>query len=151
MTSTISRTRNTEILKDRLASLKADHRQAAAEIVPVGYGDDADRATNVDGHIRLATLEARIIEIEEELAYPEDTAAQSGAGAVLGDTVVLDLGDGPETFLFGTVNHASGDIQLITPASPLGQALLHAQAGDTLTYQPRPGRSASAAIISING
>jgi transcription elongation factor GreA len=150
MTSTMSRTRSSEILQARLEGLKAEHRLASAEIVPVGSGDDADRATNVDGHIRLATLENRIAEIEEELAYPPTLSPADGIGATLGDTVVIDLGDGPETFLLGTVNLASNDVQLITPASPLGQALQQARAGSTVTYQPRAGRTFTATLISIN-
>lgn len=142
-------TRN-DVLTSRLADLVAQREQALAEIAPVGFGDDADRATNVDGHVRLAMLEGRIAAVEAELAEQPPAAARPADGTVaIGDIVTVDLGDGPETYLLGSVDEAGNGIDVITPSSPLGQVLRGAAVGTTLSYAARPGRTLTAEVVSI--
>ena len=152
MTSTLTRAKRDDARSSRLAELYVERNQLVAEIVPVGSGDDADRATNVDGHIRLAMLEQRIVELENELATrpAAQKRRRKGDGAVaVGDLVTVDLGDGPETYLLGSVNEAGPGVDVITPSSPLGRVLQGATAGTTLSYAARPGRELQAKIISI--
>lgn len=148
MTATVTSVTRHDILTARLAELYVQREQLLAEIAPAGVGDDADRATNVDGHVRLAMFEERIVAIETELAVPTRRHAADGAVDV-GDIVTVDLGDGPETYLFGSVDEASDGLDVITPASPLGRALQGATAGTTVSYAPRPGRSLQATLVSV--
>jgi transcription elongation factor GreA len=67
----------------------------------------------------------------------------------VGDLVTVDLGDGPETYLLGSVNEAGPGVDVITPSSPLGRVLQGATVGTTLSYAARPGRELQAKIISI--
>ena len=148
MTATITSDARHEILTARLAELYVQREQLLTEIAPAGVGDDADRATNVDGHVRLAMLEERIVAIETELALP--TQRHSADGTVgIGDVVTVDLGDGPETYLLGSVDEAAEGLDVITPASPLGRALQGATVGSTISYAPRPGRSLQATLVSV--
>ena len=150
MTATVSADDRHDVLSNRLAALYVEREQVLAEIAPTGLGDEADRATNVDGHIRLAMLEQRIVAVENELAEPRPAARKKKSDTVaVGDVVTVDLGDGPETYLLGSVDEAGAGFDVITPSSPLGQVLDGAALGATLTYSPRPGRTLTAKLLSI--
>jgi len=138
-------------LTARLTELRAERDQALTETIPVGDGDMADRATNVNGHVRLAMLEERIAIVEQELAAFRETSTRSaGNGVTVGDMLTLDLGDGPETFLLGSVDEATDSFDVITPNSPLGKALLGSRVGSSVSYRTRPGRKLSARIIAVS-
>jgi transcription elongation factor GreA len=151
MTATISPATRRDTLTARLTELRAERDQALTETIPVGDGDMADRATNVNGHVRLAMLEERIAIVEQELAAFRETSTRSaGNGVTVGDMLTLDLGDGPETFLLGSVDEATDSFDVITPNSPLGKALLGARVGSSVSYRTRPGRKLSARIIAVS-
>lgn len=150
MTATMSTDSRNDALSSRLAELYVERRQLLAEIAPVGSGDEADRATNVDGHIRLAMLEQRIVALENELATLPARRTHDAEGTVsIGDVVTVDLGEGPETYLLGTVDEAAAGLDVITPASPLGRVLQGASVGATLSYAAGPGRSLKAKVLAV--
>jgi transcription elongation factor GreA len=150
MTATMSADARNDVLSNRLAALYVERQRVLAEIAPAGFGDDADRATNVDGHVRLAMLEQRIVALENELAEPKPAKRRGPADVVaIGDVVTVDLGDGPETYLFSTVEQAGEELDVITPSSPLGRVLDGAHVGDDLTYAPRPSRQLQAKVLKI--
>jgi transcription elongation factor GreA len=150
MTATVSADTRHDVLTNRLAALYLEREQVLAEIAPTGVGDEADRATNVDGHIRLAMLEQRIVDLENELSEPSRRGERRTDGTVaVGDIVTVDLGDGPETYLLGSVDEAAAGFDVITPSSPLGKVLTGAKVGATLTYSPRPGRQLEAKVLSV--
>ncbi len=149
MTATLTAESRNDALSARLAALDVERKQLLAEIAPVGSGDDADRATNVDGHIRLAMLEQRIVALETELAE-RPTRSRGAEGTVsLGDVVTVDLGDGPETYLLGSVDEAADGVDVITPSSPLGKVLQGVSVGSIVSYATRPGRSLTATVIAV--
>jgi hypothetical protein len=130
-------------LTARLTELRAERDQALTETIPVGDGDMADRATNVNGHVRLAMLEERIAIVEQELAAFRETSTRSaGSGVSVGDMLTLDLGDGPETFLLGSVDEATDSFDVITPNSPLEGVAGCASAPRCLTGPDPAARSA---------
>jgi transcription elongation factor GreA len=150
MTATLSADRRADVLSTRLAELYVERKQLLAEVAPVGSGDDADRATNVDGHIRLAMLEQRIVALENELATRSLAHRPAADGSVaIGDLVTVDLGDGPENYLLGPVEMAADGVDVITPASPLGKVLQGAKVGSTLTYAARGNRKLSAKVLAV--
>ena len=150
MTATLTPDDREQVLATRLATLHTQRKQTLLEIAPVGFGDDADRATNVDGHVRLAMLEQRIAAVESELAHRSSRATRPSDGTVaLGDVVTVDLGDGPETYLLASVEEAADGVDVITPSSPLGKVLQGASVGSTLSYAARPGRSLQATVIAV--
>jgi transcription elongation factor GreA len=150
MTTTLSPESRTAARSSRLAELYVERKQLLAEIAPVGSGDDADRATNVDGHIRLAMLEQRIVALETGLTErPVSREGVADGTVAIGDVVTVDLGDGPETYLLGSVDDAVDGMDVITPASPLGKVLQGAKVGATLSYAARPGRSLKATVVAV--
>lgn len=150
MTTTLNRENRTDARSSRLAELYVERKQLLAEIAPVGTGDEADRATNVDGHVRLAMLEQRIVALENGLAERPASRRRAAADTVsIGDVVTVDLGDGPETYLLGSVDEAAGGMDVITPSSPLGRVLQGASVGATLSYAARGGRSLQAKVLAV--
>jgi transcription elongation factor GreA len=136
MTAILDPTVRRTMLAERLAALTAQRDQLQLEIAPQTVGDDADRATNVDAHVRLAVLNERITAIEVELANGPVRRARAESDAVdVGDVVTVDFGDGPEEYLLGSVDEAAEGVDVITPGSPLGQALLGATVGATVEYR----------------
>jgi transcription elongation factor GreA len=150
MTATLSTDSRREILTARLDALRAERDQALAETIPSGAGDMADRATNVDGHVRLAMLEGRIATVESDLAaLGSPSTRRADDGVAVGDVVTVDFGDGPETFLLGSVDEATDRFDVITPESPLGRALAGARPGSTIFYTAGANRTLRATVVSV--
>lgn len=135
------------VLEDRLTALRAERDQAQAETRAEAVGDVVDRATNVEASIRQSILEERIAALELEIAAAATDEHVDGVVSV-GDTVSVDLGDGPESFSIGSVEQAVAGVETITPTSPLGRAILGAAVGSTVTYSPRKGVQLKATIVS---
>jgi len=150
MTATLDTASRREILTARLDTLRAERNRALAETIPSGAGDMADRATNVDGHVRLAMLDERIASVETDLAaLGSSSTRRADAGVTLGDVVIVDFGDGPETFLLGSVDEATDRLDVITPESPLGRALAGARPGSTIFYTAGQNRTLRATVVSV--
>ncbi len=150
MTAVLDNATRHEVLTHRLDALHAQRRQLQAEIAPTMVGDDADRATNVDGHVRLAMLDDRIAAVELARADAARRPEQDRTGVVReGAVVSVDLGDGPETFLFASVEQAAAGDDVITPRSPLGQALAGAAVGATVEYRAA-NRSRQATVVAVD-
>jgi transcription elongation factor GreA len=151
MTVTVSPASRQDVLTARLASLRAEREQALAETIPAGGGDVADRATNVDGHVRLAVLEQRIATVEDELAAIHRSNSRSGDDvAAVGDVVTVDFGDGPESFLLASLDEVGDRFDVITPSSPLGRALHGARVGSAVSYATGPNRTIHAKLIAVS-
>jgi transcription elongation factor GreA len=137
-----------EILRERLAALRAEREEVQADSLIVATGDAADRATNVEATIRVQLLDERIDALQTEIE--ESGRRQHTDGIVsVGDVVTLDLGDGAEQYLVGSVESATAGVDVVTPSSPLGRAIVGASVGDTVTYKPRRGVTLSATVVSV--
>ena len=156
MTATLTRPETSHpalvALESRLDALRSDRDAALRETVLSGSGDAADRATNVDAHVRLAVLEDRIADVEAELyrvSRGDLGLAAAGTGVHVGSTVTVDFGDGPEVYAVNSVDLAPTGAEVITPGSPLGRALIGASAGDTVEYRTAAGRTASVQVVAV--
>ncbi|WP_375478503.1 GreA/GreB family elongation factor [uncultured Jatrophihabitans sp.] len=148
MTATLDFATRNDLLLERLAALQEERAQVQREIAPQGKGDEADRATNVDGHVRLAMLDQRVAAVEAEIAQASTRRRTADSGVVeVGAVVTVDFGDGPEDFLLGSVEQAAVGLDVITPGSPLGRALLGSRAGDTVSYSASR-RTLSARVVA---
>ena len=123
-------------------------REVFRETLLEANGDLADRATNVEATIRLRLLDERIAGLEIEIAESGHRQHTDGVVSV-GDVVTVDLGEGDETYLIGSVEEAAAGVDTITPGSPLGRAIVGAEVGATVTYQPRYDVTMSATIRSV--
>ena len=138
---------STTLLTHRLDVLRAERADVLAETRLPNTGDIADRATNVEALIRLQLLDERIASIEVEIA--DSLRRQHVDGVVsVGDVVTIDLGQGDETYLVGSVEQAAAGVDTITPGSPLGRAIVGAEVGATVSYEPRRGVTMSVTVRS---
>ncbi|HTW14082.1 MAG TPA: GreA/GreB family elongation factor [Nocardioides sp.] len=147
LTSATSTSTPSALLAERLEALRAEREQVLAESRLEAVGDVADRATNVEATIRAQVLDERIAAIELEIEQAAQQRHTDGVVSV-GDRVTLDLGDGPESYLIGSVEQAVAGVDTVTPASPLGQAIVGAEVGATVTYSPRPGVKLTAVVVA---
>jgi transcription elongation factor GreA len=127
-----------ELLTHRLDLLRADRAAAMTASLRDVTGDVADRATNVEASIRLQLLDERIALLELEIDESRRHRHSDGVVSV-GDAVRVDLGDGPEEYVVGSVEQAAAGVPTVTPGSPVGRAIVGAAVGSTVTYEPRPG------------
>jgi transcription elongation factor GreA len=135
-----------DLLTQRLARLRAERDVVLGESLLEPNGDVADRATNVEATIRLQLLDQRIAALELERAESRHRRHTDGRVSV-GDRVTLDFGDGPETYLVGSVEQAVAGVDTVTPASALGRALVGTEVGGTLSYQPQPGVTLTVRVL----
>ena len=134
-------------LAGELADLERVERPRLLTVLGATDGCDlADRADRVACENDLARLDARIAHLQTRLAALD--LEPTGAHPLHEATVVVDFGDGPETFLVD--EFCGGGLPVITPRSPLGQALLGAASGQTLTYRT-PRGTASVVLVAIHG
>jgi transcription elongation GreA/GreB family factor len=134
-------------LAGELAELERVERPRFLAVLGTTHGwNVADRADRVACENDLARLDARIAQLHIRLAALD--LEPTGAHPLHEATVVVDFGDGPETFLVDELG--GGGLPVITPMSPLGQALLGAASGQTLTYRA-PRGTATVVLVAIHG
>jgi transcription elongation factor GreA len=142
---------------DRLAAELEERRgPRRAEIVEriSAARDEGDLKENGGYHAakdEQGTNEARIRQLEEQLkdATTEPSADDQTVSA--GKLVTYRFaGDDEESFLLGAREIAEDhtDIEVYSPESPLGSALLGHKAGETVDFQQPNGRTAKIAIVN---
>ena len=138
-----------ELLTHRLELLRAERAAAMTDSLRDTTGDVADRATNVEASIRLQILDERIALLELEIDEIRKQRHSDGVVSV-GDAVRVDLGDGPEEYVVGSVEQAAAGVPTVTPGSPVGRAIVGAAVGSTVTYEPRPGVTVEVRILEAS-
>ena len=108
-----------------------------------------DLSENGDYHAakeEQAKMEGRIIHLTRILADAEiidsGNGAEGGAGVILGSvvTVLYDGDDEPERLLVGVIEERQDDVMVVSPGSPMGEALLGAGKGDSVEFDSPGGR-----------
>lgn len=146
----------------RLDDLRAQRAEALAQYSPPGScGDAADRCANVELAITIEDLQARITELELMLQAPKSVRQprRSGrkarpAGAIeVGSRVQVsfDGGRSCETFVLLPHELAFGDDEVVTPNSPLGQALQGVVPGDQVSYRAANRNTITVDIVAVDG
>ena len=103
--------------------------------------DRADQAQLVERVHELQWVRGRIAEISQLLADLRRPRGQVSSGRIaVGATVDLEYQDGSqEAVWLGSPGLAQTDDAVVTPSSPLGQALLGHRAGDSVDYTTPAG------------
>jgi transcription elongation factor GreA len=97
-------------------------------------------------------MESRIRHIERILAQATIVDSTETGGAIAaGSTVSLryEGDDEIERYLLGSIEERVDDVQIMTPGSPLGQALLGKRAGDTAEYEAPGGAVLKVEIVDV--
>ena len=108
-----------------------------------------DLSENGDYHAAKDTqgkMEARIRQLQALLKNAEIVeGGASSDGTIAAGTVVTlryegDDEEDTQQFFVGSIEEKPGDLTVVSPGSPLGQALLGRTAGDTVEYAAPGGR-----------
>ncbi len=112
-----------------------------------------DLSENGDYHAakeEQGKMEGRILRLQKLLEDAEIVAAGDSevvqAGSIV--TIVYEGDDEPERFLIGSIEERHDGLDVISPGSPLGSALLGAGAGDTVSYDA-PGGTLAVTVVSV--
>ncbi len=138
-------------LQTRLDALLLQRAEVFSESTSTGgTGDAADRAGNVEAIIRLEDIDARIGSLREQLSAPP-APRTAGDTVQLGSRVSIRFGAEPdaEPFLVGVLEEAGTEVEVITPSSPLGRALLGARSGDEVAYRAASGATLTATLVDV--
>ncbi|MGI9158000.1 MAG: transcription elongation factor GreA [Marmoricola sp.] len=97
----------------------------------------------------LAKLDGRIAQLVSMLQKAEVGKAEDDGTVSPGFKVTyrFDGDDDTETFLLGAREMADDDIQVFSPQSPLGSALIGHRVGDTVTYTAPSGKELKVVIV----
>ena len=114
-----------------------------------------DLSENGDYHAakdQQGMMEGRIRQLKSilEKAQIVDDVVE---GVVSAGTIVTILYDGDdadmaERYLVGHIEERTGDLDVISPGSPMGAALLGAQVGDKVAYEA-PGGTLRVAVVAV--
>jgi transcription elongation factor GreA len=93
--------------------------------------------------LRIRQLKAML----EDVAIVEDVPTD---GTVrVGATVTIDFGDGDtERYLVGNIEEKKEGVEIVSPAAPLGQALLGRSIGDDVAYEVN-GKTLTVKLVGI--
>jgi transcription elongation factor GreA len=142
-----------QAIEKRLAVLANQRLVVSADALPpAGAGDAVDRTISVESQILLFKLDQRMADLRLQLQeLPATPGPTEQHDLAVGDQVTLRFGDEKttETFLIGSIEQSRPGLDVITPTSPLGAALVGRRANDTVTYRAGLGGSITAHVVAI--
>jgi transcription elongation factor GreA len=134
-------------LQAELAQLESSERPRL--LVGLGSGDGrdlADQAQRIARELELAQIDHRIDRVRTRLAALDEVPSPSPDGLGIGTSVVIDLGDGPETYRLARFSERG--VPTITPDSPLGTALRGVRPGQTVRFRT-PGGESTVTLLAV--
>ncbi len=145
-----------ERLRNELDDLETRGRVEIAHIIERAR-ELGDLSENADYHAAKedqGRMEGRIRQLKAILdkAVVLDEESPRGEVVVTGTVVSLRYvgDDETERYLVGSIEERHPDVSVISPNSPLGQALLGRGVGETVSYEA-PGGSLTVEIVGIEG
>lgn len=121
--------------------------QAARELGDLSENGDYHAAKEEQGkmearirHITALLLDAEIVE-----AGDSDVVRH---GSII--SICYEGDDEPERYLIGSIEERHEEVEVISPGSPLGQALLGASVGDIVDFEA-PGGLLKVEVVDIEG
>jgi len=114
-----------------------------------------DLSENGDYHAakeEQGKMEGRIQHLARLLENAEIVESSDESGAVIAGSVVeirYEGDDDVERYLLGSIEERVDDLEVMSPGSPLGEALLGKAAGDTVAYETPTGATLRVEIVSV--
>lgn len=129
-------------LREELEHLKGEGRREASAAIEQAraHGDIRENAEYHAAKEEQGRMEARIRQLETMLHNARVGESPEGDAVAAGMVVTAVDEDGDEmTFLVGSREDRSTDMQVVSPASPLGKAVLGRRIGERVVYQAPAG------------
>jgi transcription elongation factor GreA len=91
---------------------------------------------------------AHLAKLLKDVEIVDDVAGDEvEPGCVVG--ITFDGDHEVERYLVGSIEERHEDLDVVSPGSPLGEALIGANVGDVVTYEAQPGRQMKVKVVSI--
>ena len=119
--------------------------EAARELGDLSENGDYHAAKEEQGKMEGRILRLQSLLEDAEIVDVRDNETVQ-AGSVV--SIVYEGDDEAESFLIGSIEERHDGLDVISPGSPLGSALLGATAGDTVSYES-PGGALRVTVVSI--
>jgi transcription elongation factor GreA len=121
--------------------------EAARELGDLSENGDYHAAKEEQGK-----MEARIRQLSVMLENAEIVQADNGEHVSHGSVVAIRYAgdDEVERYLIGSIEERHDDLEVISPSSPLGEALIGAGPGDSVTFTAPTGAELQVEIVSID-
>ena len=116
----------------------ADKIEAARMLGDLSENGDYHAAKEEQGK-----MQGRIVHLTRILTNAAIIDGSDGdVGVILGSvvTVLYDGDDEPERLLVGVIEERRGDLMVVSPGSPMGEALLGTSKGDSVEFNSPAGR-----------
>jgi transcription elongation factor GreA len=122
--------------------------QSARELGDLSENGDYHAAKEEQGKMegRIRHI-AALVENAEIVASTGSDKVQHGCIV----SIAYEGDDEPERFLIGSIEERHGDVDVISPGSPLGQALLGATVGDVVDFLAPGGVTLKVEVVDIEG
>lgn len=141
-------------LADELEDLRTRGRVEIARAIEAArmLGDLSENGDYHAAKDAQGKMEARIRQLEGMLEGAQIVDAAAGLSSTVTTGVVVSLryagDDDVERYLIGSIEERRDGVSIISPNSPLGQALMGHGPGDTVSYQA-PSGALAVEIVSI--
>lgn len=124
--------------------------EAARELGDLSENGDYHAAKEEQGKI-----EGRILHLARMIENAEIVEAVAGAGTVGTGAIVTIVFDGDddddaERYLVGSIEEKVDGVTVVSPGSPMGEALLGAAVGATVSYEAPTGATLSVKVLAID-
>ncbi len=122
--------------------------EAARELGDLKENGDYHAAKEEQGktEARIRHL-AALMEVAEIVDDSEVSDVVTGGSVV---SIVYDDDEDVEKYLIGSIEERRDDVEVMSPNSPLGEALMGAKIGDAVSYEA-PGGTLTVTIVDIEG
>ena len=122
--------------------------QAARELGDLSENGDYHAAKEEQGK-----MEARLRDVQALLENAEIIEAAGTEEVSPGHVIAIryEGDDDSERYLIGSIEEKGADVEVLTPGSPLGQALLGARVGDWVEFESPTGATLKVEIVEIEG
>ena len=112
--------------------------ETARELGDLSENGDYHAAKEEQGKMegRIMHL-GRILENAEIVNDDDNGGSEVRAGSIV--AILYDGDDEPEKHLVGSIEEQRDDVTVVSPGSPMGEALLGASVGDTVEYESPVG------------
>ena len=116
------------------------------------HGDLKENAEYHAAKDEKAKMEARIATIaqtlEDAVVVEMETTGEVGTGSVVSIRYEGDDEDEVEKYLVGSIEERHDDLDVVSPSSPLGAALIGRAAGDTVSFEAH-GNEQRVEIVAV--
>ena len=121
--------------------------EAARELGDLSENGDYHAAKDEQGK-----METRIAQLSALLNNCQIVEVSGGTTVAVGSVVTVAHGGDPddvETYLVGSIEERHDGLDVISPASPMGAAIIGADVGDTVFFESPAGGTLSVQIVSL--